>query len=305
MLEIIALFAASFANPAYSLVGQFNDGDGAGNELRGSLFLGRYELLDCLGEAKFSPDRRTRVKDGVDGLMRAQFEYSNRAISTWAITAAQLGRPTNRELGDIQISVAIASNYDIGCDLILWGFRERSTAQDTGIFPTNAAIERINRTGKPDVAGQSLASELSNVKRSLGFIDKARRREHEMFGDQDFTSVPRFRSIDPADLGIAADVNSAWGIDGKNGRGITAGKQKKKRGDGNAPHVFFVHRAFAAFAAIWERFLGPNAAALAVPPLSPPRRPNATAWRFLDGSMGFGCLGSNFAACSVDSSMIW
>ena len=42
---------------------------------------------------------------------------------------------------------------------------------------------------------------------------------------------------------------------------------------------------FAAFAAIWERFLGASFAALAAPPLrSTPRRPRATAWGFLDGS---------------------
>src|SRR5713101_6934385 len=45
---------------------------------------------------------------------------------------------------------------------------------------------------------------------------------------------------------------------------------------------FFPHRALAAFAEIWERFLGLSFAALAAPPLSPPRRPSATAWGFLD-----------------------
>lgn len=41
------------------------------------------------------------------------------------------------------------------------------------------------------------------------------------------------------------------------------------------------HRAFAAFAAIWERLRGLRASALAAPPLRPPRRPRATAWGFL------------------------
>src|ERR1017187_3674402 len=53
---------------------------------------------------------------------------------------------------------------------------------------------------------------------------------------------------------------------------------------------FFPHRAFAAFAAIWERLRGPRAAARAVPPLRPPRRPRATACGFLDGSIGSGWL---------------
>jgi hypothetical protein len=66
---------------------------------------------------------------------------------------------------------------------------------------------------------------------------------------------------------------------------------------------FFSHRAFAAFAAIWERFLGASFAALAAPPLSPPRRPRATAWGFLGGSSGFvtGCDGSYFGASPMDS----
>jgi len=33
----------------------------------------------------------------------------------------------------------------------------------------------------------------------------------------------------------------------------------------------FDQRTFAALAAIWERFFGPNAAALAAPPFSPPK----------------------------------
>src|SRR6266571_7020136 len=40
---------------------------------------------------------------------------------------------------------------------------------------------------------------------------------------------------------------------------------------------FLPHRLFAALAAIWERFFGDRAAARAAPPLSPPRRPRATA----------------------------
>jgi hypothetical protein len=53
------------------------------------------------------------------------------------------------------------------------------------------------------------------------------------------------------------------------------------------------HRAFAAFAAIWERLRGVRDSALATPPLSPPGRPSATAWGFLLGSaMGSG-LGLN------------
>src|ERR1700684_3854135 len=68
-------------------------------------------------------------------------------------------------------------------------------------------------------------------------------------------------------------------------------------------HDFFPHRALAALAAMAERFLGDNAAALAAPPLSPPMRPKATAWGFLVGSGTV--TGSNFGAWSVDSSMIW
>src|ERR1039457_6823241 len=57
--------------------------------------------------------------------------------------------------------------------------------------------------------------------------------------------------------------------------------------------------------AIAELFFGPSAAARALPPFSPPRRPSATAWGFLDGSTGFFSSGLNFGACShVDSSMI-
>jgi hypothetical protein len=67
-------------------------------------------------------------------------------------------------------------------------------------------------------------------------------------------------------------------------------------------YAFFPHRAFAAFAAIWERFWGSRAAALAAPPFSPPRRPKATAWGFLAGS---GADGWYFATCPVDSSITW
>src|SRR5207253_1309635 len=49
-------------------------------------------------------------------------------------------------------------------------------------------------------------------------------------------------------------------------------------------YFFFPHRAFAAFAAIWDRFRLLRDAALAAPPFSPPRRPKATAWGFLLGS---------------------
>jgi hypothetical protein len=65
---------------------------------------------------------------------------------------------------------------------------------------------------------------------------------------------------------------------------------------------FLPHRAFAAFAAIWDRFLGVRAAALDIPPLRPPNRPKATAWGFLAGS---GASGSYLGACPVDSSMTW
>jgi hypothetical protein len=70
---------------------------------------------------------------------------------------------------------------------------------------------------------------------------------------------------------------------------------------------FFPHRALAAFAAIWDRLRGLKASALAAPPFRPPRRPRATAWGFLDGSIAFGASakGSYFGACPVDSSMIW
>lgn len=67
----------------------------------------------------------------------------------------------------------------------------------------------------------------------------------------------------------------------------------------------FFHRALAALAAIWDRFRGLSMAALAAPPLRPPRRPRATAWGFLVGSTGFSSLGLNLGAWPVDSSMIW
>ena len=46
------------------------------------------------------------------------------------------------------------------------------------------------------------------------------------------------------------------------------------------------HLAFAARAAIWDRFRGPSAAALATPPFSPPRRPSVNACGFFAGSAG-------------------
>jgi hypothetical protein len=45
-------------------------------------------------------------------------------------------------------------------------------------------------------------------------------------------------------------------------------------------HYFLPQRLAAALAAIWERFFGPSAAALAAPPFNPPRRPSATAAGF-------------------------
>src|ERR1035437_3576488 len=72
-----------------------------------------------------------------------------------------------------------------------------------------------------------------------------------------------------------------------------------------AVHDLFPHRAFAAFAAIWERLRGLRASALAVPPFRPPSRPSATAWGFLAGSTGLSAPGLNLGACPVDSSMIW
>lgn len=69
---------------------------------------------------------------------------------------------------------------------------------------------------------------------------------------------------------------------------------------------FLSHRALAAFAAIADRLRGPSAAARAIPPFNPPRRPSATAWGFLLGSTGFtSCSGSYFWTCPVDSSRIW
>jgi hypothetical protein len=58
---------------------------------------------------------------------------------------------------------------------------------------------------------------------------------------------------------------------------------------------FFCQRALAALAAIWERFLGVNAAALAAPPFNPPNRPSATAAGFL------GLGGSVRGASPMDS----
>jgi hypothetical protein len=48
------------------------------------------------------------------------------------------------------------------------------------------------------------------------------------------------------------------------------------------------HRAFAAFAAIWERLRGLSVAALAGPPFRPASRPRATAWGFLVGPTDVG-----------------
>lgn len=55
---------------------------------------------------------------------------------------------------------------------------------------------------------------------------------------------------------------------------------------------FFLHRALAALAAIWERLRALSLAARAWPPLSPPRRPRETAAGFLGASAG----GSYFGA---------
>ena len=49
----------------------------------------------------------------------------------------------------------------------------------------------------------------------------------------------------------------------------------------------------AALAAIWERLRGDSAAALAAPPLSPPRRPSATAAGFLAFTTGGSVLGTS------------
>lgn len=49
-------------------------------------------------------------------------------------------------------------------------------------------------------------------------------------------------------------------------------------------NAYFFQRAAAAFLAIWARLAGLRLAALALPPLRPPRRPKATAAGFLPGS---------------------
>ena len=88
----------------------------------------------------------------------------------------------------------------------------------------------------------------------------------------------------------AARINGDSGIPGLGLRGI----------------YFFPHLALAALAAIWERFFGVNLAALAVPPLKPPKRPNATACGFLEGSTtgGVTSLGSYFGTWPVASWMM-
>ena len=60
---------------------------------------------------------------------------------------------------------------------------------------------------------------------------------------------------------------------------------------------FLLQRALAALAAIWDRFLGLMAAALAAPPFNPPSRPRATAAGFL----GLACGGSVLGASPMDS----
>src|SRR5579862_6336084 len=55
----------------------------------------------------------------------------------------------------------------------------------------------------------------------------------------------------------------------------------------------FDQRAFAALAAICDRFFGPNAAALAAPPFSPPNRPNSTAAGFFGLMAGGSVLGAS------------
>jgi len=87
----------------------------------------------------------------------------------------------------------------------------------------------------------------------------------------------------------------AWSFFSHFGHGIESGRLRFNMA------YFFFHRALAAFADIWERLRALNLAARALPPLSPPRRPRATAAGFLDFSGG----GSNLGACPVDSSMIW
>lgn len=62
---------------------------------------------------------------------------------------------------------------------------------------------------------------------------------------------------------------------------------------GSWPYGFFPHRALAAFLAIAERFLGPSAAALATPPLRPPRRPSATAAGFFFCGAGASVRGAS------------
>lgn len=64
---------------------------------------------------------------------------------------------------------------------------------------------------------------------------------------------------------------------------------------------FFSQRLAAALAAICERFLGLSAAARAMPPLSPPRRPSATAAGFL----GFTSGAPVFGVSPMDSRKIW
>jgi len=51
--------------------------------------------------------------------------------------------------------------------------------------------------------------------------------------------------------------------------------------------AFAFHRALAALTAIWDRFRRLSFLALAWPPLSPPRRPKATACGFLGCSSGW------------------
>ena len=167
----------------------------------------------------------------------------------------------------------------------------------------NSGYSLIDWDGFTELIGQ----DRSEVDSALWDGDDSRIRPDDIIGYADLAGLPSRFPVPAHNLRIRSDHGPFGSPDDgyRCGSGLGANECPKYKRNGLHGLGLF-HRAFAAFAAIWDRLRGPSAAALAAPPFKPPRRPKATACGFFDGSTGFSFgPGSVFGACPVASRMIW
>src|SRR6185312_10579468 len=129
--------------------------------------------------------------------------------------------------------------------------------------------------------GQFLGDDGTDIDAGITYGEDASMGPDEVLGRPNLAGSPTRLPIPGYSFCIGPDNRTRWCPKNDDGAaGGTACQNSCRQGNNTRKYFHALglrHRALAALAAIWERFFGVRAAALAAPPLSPPSRPRATA----------------------------